>query len=266
MQTYKRITSCLTYLIHCQVCEWPVIYFIISIGAVSCLLLSLLWDVTTPINGTEHSVALLTLCAFLSLVDCTSSVVSLPYMARFPAQYLTAFYVGEGLSGLVPALIGLGQGIGRDPDCVNRTVEVSYPDNATNRPPPEYAVDAVYDPPAFSVSTFFLILFGLLCVSGLSFTAVHFHPHCRRQHIIGQPSRTSLDGDESAPRDGAVSSTTDVATSSSTVDVISVDDDPKTTSVVDSKLAPTSSGLSISSYVLEDDSTLSQVVNTPSGS
>ena len=39
--------------------ELPVIYSIIGIGAVSCLLLAFFWDVTSVIDGTRHSTALL---------------------------------------------------------------------------------------------------------------------------------------------------------------------------------------------------------------
>ena len=160
-----------------QVREWPVIYLIIGIGIVSCFLSAFFWSKTSIVNGSKRSVALLTLCALMSLVDCTSSVVFLTFMSYFPSQYLTAFYIGEGLSGLVPALIGLGQGVGSDPECRNQSVF----SNVTNSS--QYSVEAIYAPPAFSVSVFFFILFGLLCVSALAFTAIKFHPHCRRQMI-----------------------------------------------------------------------------------
>ena len=86
--------------------EWPFVYVIIAIGALSCLALVFFWDSTSYINGQEHSTGLLSLTFFLSLVDCTSSVVYLPYMAIFKPQYMTAFYIGEGLSGLIPGLVG----------------------------------------------------------------------------------------------------------------------------------------------------------------
>uniref|UniRef100_A0AAV2MBW2 Riboflavin transporter n=1 Tax=Knipowitschia caucasica TaxID=637954 RepID=A0AAV2MBW2_KNICA len=43
------------------------------------------------------------------LVDCTSSVTFLPFMMRLHPQYLTTYFAGEGLSGLVPALVALIQ-------------------------------------------------------------------------------------------------------------------------------------------------------------
>ena len=95
-----------------QTFETPVIYIIITLGAVSCLLLSMLWDVTSEIAGAQRSTALLVLQFFLALVDCTSSVAFLPFMFMLKAQYMTAYFIGEGFSGLVPSLVALGQGAG----------------------------------------------------------------------------------------------------------------------------------------------------------
>src|SRR6218665_441992 len=155
-----------------QVREWWVVYLIIGIGVVACLLLVFFWDKTTYVSGTDHSTALLALASFLSLVDCTSSVVFLPYMALYSSQYLTALYVGEGLSGLIPALMGLIQGVGSDPICVNTT------DPASNWT--EYTAVAMYEPPLFSVNVFFGVLVVLLCLSLFAFSLLHFHPAFRR--------------------------------------------------------------------------------------
>lgn len=45
----------------------------------------------------------------VSMADCSSSVFFLPYMAHFPHMYLSAYYAGGSLSGLLPGLIVLGQ-------------------------------------------------------------------------------------------------------------------------------------------------------------
>lgn len=98
--------------------ERCVIYLIITTGAISCLLLAFLWDKTSTIAGTEHSTALFVLQFFLALVDCTSSVAFLPFMSIFKPQYMTAYFIGEGFSGLIPSLVALGQGAG-SMKCVN---------------------------------------------------------------------------------------------------------------------------------------------------
>lgn len=172
-----------------RVRDWAVVYAIVGIGLASCLLLAFHWDKTTTIvvggGAGKHATALLALAFFLALVDCTSSVVFLPYMAQYAAPYLTAFYVGEGLSGLVPSALGLVQGVGGDPDCVNETVN----------PGTGHEVVALYGPPRFSVGIFFGILSALLCCSGVAFTLLHFHPKFRAYRSRRQVAIDRTDSD-----------------------------------------------------------------------
>ncbi len=70
-----------------KVKEWPVVYVIIVIGAGACLLLTFFWDHTSHVLGREHSTALILLSSLLALVDTTSSVVFLPYMAMFKVWF-----------------------------------------------------------------------------------------------------------------------------------------------------------------------------------
>ncbi|KAM8776009.1 solute carrier family 52, riboflavin transporter, member 3 isoform 1-T3 [Rhynchonycteris naso] len=112
-----------------SVSEVPVIFAVLGVGAVACTLLAFLWNVTSQVQGSHHSVPFLALTFFLALVDCTSSVTFLPFMSQLSAHYLTTFFVGEGLSGLLPALVALAQGSGLTA-CVNVT-ETSY---ATSSP------------------------------------------------------------------------------------------------------------------------------------
>ena len=59
------------------------IYLLLLVGVVSSVLLVFLWDETATISGGEYSVALFALVFSLSLVDCSSSVLFLPFMAMF---------------------------------------------------------------------------------------------------------------------------------------------------------------------------------------
>ena len=79
-------------------------------GTISSFLLSQFWDETTIIGGVEHSTWLFVLVFFLSLVDCTSSVLFLPFMAIFRDIYLNSYLIGEGLSGFIPSIVALAQG------------------------------------------------------------------------------------------------------------------------------------------------------------
>ena len=58
----------------------------------------------------DHSTSLFVLVFFLSLVDCTSSVLFLPFMAIFRDIYLNSYLIGEGLSGFIPSVVAIAQG------------------------------------------------------------------------------------------------------------------------------------------------------------
>lgn len=101
--------------------EVPVIFTVLGVGTVACILFAFLWDTTSWVLGTQHSIAFLVLTFFLALVDCTSSVTFLPFMNRLATCYLTSYFVGEGLSGFMPAIVALAQGSGLT-TCVNVTM------------------------------------------------------------------------------------------------------------------------------------------------
>ncbi|XP_027974351.1 solute carrier family 52, riboflavin transporter, member 3 [Eumetopias jubatus] len=100
--------------------EVPIIFTVLAVGTLACTLFAFLWNVTSWVLDGHHSIAFMVLTFFLALVDCTSSVTFLPFMSGLPARYLTTFFVGEGLSGLLPALVALTQGSGLT-TCVNVT-------------------------------------------------------------------------------------------------------------------------------------------------
>ncbi|XP_049725160.1 solute carrier family 52, riboflavin transporter, member 3 [Elephas maximus indicus] len=113
--------------------EVPVIFAIVCVGTVTCILFAFLWSMTSWVLGGHHSIAFMVLTFFLALVDCTSSVTFLPFMSRLPTRYLTTFFVGEGLSGLLPALVALAQGSGLT-TCINiTTTPDTTPSPVTNR-------------------------------------------------------------------------------------------------------------------------------------
>ncbi|CAC5419056.1 SLC52A3 [Mytilus coruscus] len=64
------------------------VYAVLCTGSASCVLLSFFCKETTVIAGDLHSTALLVLHFILSLTDCTTSVLFLPFMATFKRQYI----------------------------------------------------------------------------------------------------------------------------------------------------------------------------------
>ncbi|ELU14110.1 hypothetical protein CAPTEDRAFT_180718 [Capitella teleta] len=164
-----------------RVKEWPVVYAIICIGGASCIFMTFFWQVTTVVGGQLHSTVLFILTTCLSVVDCTSSVVYLPYMAGFKPQYMTAFYIGEGLSWLIPGLVGLVQGVSNEGKCVNVSIPIYNASTGENYT--IYEQQLVTDPPLFSVEVFFYFLFAMLILSAVCFTLLHFTSFCRHERI-----------------------------------------------------------------------------------
>lgn len=148
--------------------ESAVNYIILSIGVVACILLAFFWDKTTMLAGELHSTAFFIITFFLALVDCTSSVTFLPFMMRFPAKYVTTYYIGEGLSGFIPGIIGLAQGVGIS-TCVNSSQTVG---NQTDG----WMLHTQYLPPNFSTQGFFLFLAAMMSVSLVAFIALNRLP------------------------------------------------------------------------------------------
>ncbi|XP_078607813.1 solute carrier family 52, riboflavin transporter, member 3-B-like [Branchiostoma floridae x Branchiostoma japonicum] len=160
-----------------------VIYIIVTVGAMACMLLPFFWKHTSIVAGTNHSTALLTLTFLLAFVDCTSSVTFLPFMALFSGPYLTSYFIGEGMSGLLPSLVALGQGVGGNPECHNVSYINSTVVNGTVRNFTEYHNVYVTKDPNFPVEDFFWFLFTMMLVCGIAFVMLNYLPVARKEHI-----------------------------------------------------------------------------------
>ena len=133
--------------------EIPANIFILTTGTVVLVILAFVWHKTTTINGTQHSTYLMGLSLGLSLVDCTSSVTFLPFLDRYESTYINAYFLGEALSSLFPALLGMAQGVGQTWCITNQNGTLV-----------EYS-----SPARFSVRIYFLALAAIMFVSLLSF-------------------------------------------------------------------------------------------------
>ena len=139
----------------------PYIYILLVIGTLALFLNSSLYTVTSTVAGSERSVMFLALTFCAALVGCTSSVLFYPYLRHFRDVYLATYLVGEGLSGFIPSILSLIQGVGGEPQCLYA------PDNST--------VEAIYPPARFN-STVFMVLLGVL--SALSLLAFSLVDNC----------------------------------------------------------------------------------------
>lgn len=143
-------------------------YFILLVGCVASFVLAFKWKHTSVINGEWYSTWLISLSFLLACIDCMSSVTFLPFMAYFPQQYITIFYIGAGMSGFVPSIAALIQGIGEQTYTCNTQTKlqnVSIGDhfkmvNSTHEVPSFFKRE-----PLFSVKVFFFFITAMLVVS-----------------------------------------------------------------------------------------------------
>lgn len=156
--------------------ETAVTYAIIIVGVTSCVMSAFLWQTTSLVGGDEHSVALFIFVFLMSLCDCTSTVIFLPFMSLLKPNYMTGLYIGEGLSALVPGMLALGQGVGQT-ECRN-TSTLNTTTNITS-----YHLAKVSNPPNFPVRDFFLALAAMMLICGISFTLLKYAPICKKEHL-----------------------------------------------------------------------------------
>lgn len=170
-----------------------ILCFLILLTSISsCLFTSVFWSTTVYINNKLISIPVFILLSFSSLASCTSTLVFLPFMSRFSSQYMFAYYFGQGLSGLVPGVFGLLQGLGGNPTCVNVT-------NTTTMVPSLdlhshslmlSQLKPIYPEPSFSVRVFFLLLTTFLIISLISFSILNMsklwllHPDKRENQVV----------------------------------------------------------------------------------
>lgn len=159
--------------------ETAIIYGVICLGTAASFLLGFFWKKTVVVAGAPRSVALLVLTFFLSAVDCTSSVTFLPFMMRLKPHFLTSYYIGEGVSGLLPALVALVQGVGVV-NCVNRTQSLNQTLNGSSSFV-TFALQAQYESANFSAEVFFFFLSAMMVVCLLAFLLLNYHPSIARE-------------------------------------------------------------------------------------
>lgn len=166
--------------------EAAVIYGIIGLGTAASFLLAFLWRETVVVAGAPRSVALLVLTFFLSAVDCTSSVTFLPFMMHLKPQFLTTYYIGEGVSGLLPALVALVQGVGLV-TCVNSSRPLNHTLNSSSSFL-TFDLQAQYESATFSAEGFFFFLSAMMLVCLLAFVLLNYHPSVARASVARERS------------------------------------------------------------------------------
>ncbi|CAF3327878.1 unnamed protein product [Rotaria socialis] len=140
--------------------EIPVNYTLLLSSIILATAFAYLWNKTDYLFGTEQSIYLMCLCFFSAVGDCLSSTTFIPFLHRYEPFYLNAYFTGEALTALLPALLGIIQGIGKS-ECTmsNSTINGTF-----------IQIDRL---PRFSVRTYFLILSSLPFAAFLAFSGLY---------------------------------------------------------------------------------------------
>ncbi|XP_071477754.1 riboflavin transporter 2-like [Diadema antillarum] len=170
--------------------EVPVIYIVLALGAVGSFLLIFLWDDDTfwPLDGSDHSTAFLVLTFFISFVDSTSNLTFIAFVEGLKQSYLNLYFIGEGLSAILPSLMVLIQGSGADEECLanstylNVTVDpetnITVIHNCT-----EWVVGMDHGE-RFSPQMYFSFIFSLTAISAASFCLLRWMPILQGEYEI----------------------------------------------------------------------------------
>ncbi|XP_043483402.1 solute carrier family 52, riboflavin transporter, member 3-B-like [Leptopilina heterotoma] len=94
------------------------IFSMLMFGAIIMLLLAFFYEKTLTYNNKEYNFVLLLVTFLTALINCSSSLLFMPYLRYFREIYLVSYFIGEGLSGILPSIIALIQGSGSS-DCDN---------------------------------------------------------------------------------------------------------------------------------------------------
>lgn len=150
------------------------IYVFYVIGCGAAVGMAYLYQETHDIGGEPHSVYLIFFTFLFAMVGCISSVLFMPYIGRFRDIYMTTYMIGQGLNGFLSSILTLVQGIGGATECIasNSTVGPSF---------------IKYIPePRFAPKIFFLIIFGIILISGVAFVLLHTLKSCKKEYVAGQ--------------------------------------------------------------------------------
>lgn len=147
------------------------IYITLFIGCTAAICTVFFDKEFTAINGTKHSVALLTFCFMFALVGCLSSVLFMPYCGRFRECYLMSYMFGMALNGFIPSILALIQGVGRT-ECVPvQSPKPGGPNYIESQPSPLFSTEVV-----------FMIIFGIMLISTIAFTLLNHLGICRKEY------------------------------------------------------------------------------------
>ncbi|XP_017790807.1 PREDICTED: riboflavin transporter 2-like [Habropoda laboriosa] len=165
----------------CKINEpWWIVCLLAS-GSSAMGLLSFFYSEITIINGVQYSLVLFVLTFFNALVGCFSSVLFMPYLRNFNERFLISYFIGEGLSGVLPSVIALIQGVEDNTECA------TFKNNThVESPSDSFSLN-------FSPSEYFLFIFIILFLSLTAFAIVEYSPFLQNSKHIHKSVSTVFD-------------------------------------------------------------------------
>lgn len=148
----------------------PLTIFVLIFGIISIFLMAIFYNISGIIFGQPHSIVLCALTFAIALVGCTSSVLFIPSLSHYSDVYLVTYMVGEGISGFIPSIIAMIQGVGFT-TC--HTV-VQNGQNIT-----EKSTTNAH----FSSGLFFSIIGTIMLMSTISYFCLEYLPICKKEKI-----------------------------------------------------------------------------------
>ena len=136
------------------------IYCTLIFALIASVCIAIFWNQKIVISDVTISLAFFILTGCLAISDCTSTILFLPFVALYPTAYISALYIGEGLSGVVPSLWALVQG--------SPSRECSQTGSH---------IDGV----RFTPTLYFLVITVITVISLIAFTLILLLPSARRE-------------------------------------------------------------------------------------
>lgn len=145
--------------------------FVLILGIISIFLMAVFYNVSGTIFGQQHSIVLFVLTFAVALVGCTSSVLFIPSLSHYSDIYLVTYMVGEGISGFVPSLIAIVQGVGTT--TCQTTIQNGH-----------IITEKSVTSALFSSRIFFVIIGVIMCISTVSYLCLEYLPICKKEKIL----------------------------------------------------------------------------------
>ncbi|CAD5220664.1 unnamed protein product [Bursaphelenchus okinawaensis] len=139
----------------------PIIVSSLLLVSIVIIFVGIFNDVTVHIAGSQRSIVVYIGMFFVGVVSILSDVLFIPYIKNMAGLYFNAFFVGLGMSALVPSIFSIIQGA-RSYECILI--------NSTDPP----HLEPRFISPRFGVTTFYILTFLWYLIGLIAFIIIHY--------------------------------------------------------------------------------------------